>query len=60
MTGYNIYYEKSAYIIVLIMKAVCRKCSYMIIGDDRPQLEQSFRGHSETYGHMQFDIVDYD
>jgi hypothetical protein len=45
---------------VNIMKAVCKKCNYEISGTDRPQIEQRFRAHSETYGHMQFDIVDYD
>jgi hypothetical protein len=61
-------YDRRVYIIknrhisnrVKIMKAVCKKCKYEISGADRPQLEQRFRAHSETYGHMQFDIVNYD
>jgi len=42
------------------MKAVCTKCAYEIIGTNRADLDNRFRGHSETYGHMQFHIVDYD
>jgi len=44
----------------LEMKAACRKCNFATTGEDRAQLEQTFRAHFETYGHMQYDIVDYD
>ncbi len=42
------------------MKAVCDKCRYEISGASRQELDDNFRGHSETFGHMKFYVVDYD
>ena len=42
------------------MKAVCDKCEFEISGEDREELDENFRVHSESFGHMQFYMIDYD
>jgi hypothetical protein len=42
------------------MKAVCNKCKFQVSGEKRAVLDENFRGHSMTYGHNGYTIIDYE
>jgi hypothetical protein len=42
------------------MKAICKSCKFEVSGANNKELEDNFRGHSMTFGHLGFYIVDYD
>jgi hypothetical protein len=42
------------------MKAVCNNCKFEVSGADNRELDNNFRGHAMTFGHMKFYIIDYD
>ena len=42
------------------MKAICNNCKFQVSGDKREVLDENFRGHSMTFGHDGYFIIDYD
>jgi len=42
------------------MKGVCNNCKFEISGANRQVLDDNFRGHSMTFGHGGYLIIDYD
>ena len=42
------------------MKAICNDCKFELAGADKEELDDNFRGHSMTFGHSGFCIINYD
>jgi hypothetical protein len=42
------------------MKAICNNCKFEISGADREELEENYRSHAMTFGHVGFCVVNYD
>ena len=42
------------------VKAICNNCEFEISGTNNRELDDNFRGHAMTFGHLKFYIVDYD
>jgi hypothetical protein len=42
------------------MKAICNNCKFEVLGADREELDDNYRGHAMTFGHAGFCIVNYD
>ena len=40
-----------------VMRAVCKKCDFVVSGDKASEAEAKFRPHFETYGH-ECDLVE--